>query len=197
MVKDECEGYGEVEETESFGTERERQDLDCVGDDERAKREGVRRRKEKDERNDGVSRCDRAVLGVFCETYCLCHVEEHHQAGRGEEEESTPETVDGVRGVQSQDKTPDLDHAVDKKLSASIGDADLVQDFGEVVREETVAGPLGKEGDGDDDVHAFTIAWGREERFPTDIGGNGLIELEGSLDFVEFKLHHRILSATT
>ncbi len=39
LVEDEGKGDGEVENRESFGTERVRQDLDSVGDDERGEGE--------------------------------------------------------------------------------------------------------------------------------------------------------------
>ena len=122
------------------------------------------------------------------------HVEQGHETGRGEEEESTPKTVDSVRGIQSADETPDLEDAVDEELGTRIGDTDLVQDFGEIVRNETVPGPLGEEGDGDDDAHAFAVARGHDERFPANVGRNGPVELKGGLDFVELELHDRILS---
>ena len=195
MVEDERERDNKVEQAQSFGAEVERQDLDRVRDGERTERERIRRRKEKDERNDGVSRRDRPMLRILCKTDRLRHVAQRHQTGRAEDEDSTPETVHGVRGVQSRDETPDLEDTVDEELSARIGDADLVQDFGEVVREETVAGPLGEEGHGDDDAHAFTVSWGRDERFPADVGGDGPVELEGGLDFLEFELHDGVLSA--
>ena len=194
LVEDERERDDKVEEAESFGAEVEREDLDRVRDGERTERERVRRRKEKDEHNDGVARRDRPMLRILCKTDRLRHVAQHHQTGRGEDEDSTPETVHGVRGVQSREETPDLDGAVDDELSARIGDADLVQDFGEVVREETVAGPLGEEGHGDDDAHTFAVSRGRDERFPADVGRDGAVELEGGLDFLEFKLHDGVLS---
>ena len=87
-----------------------------------------------------------------------------------------------------------MEGAVDEQLGAPIGDPDLVQDFGEVVREESVSRPLGEESYSDDDAHAFAVSWGREERFPADVGGGGLVELESSLDFVELELYDRILS---
>jgi hypothetical protein len=194
LIEDEREGDDEVEEAEPFGAEVVRQDLDCVGDGERTERERVRRRKEKDEYDDGVARRGRPMLRILCKTDRLRQVARHHQTGRGEDEQSTPETVHRVGGVQSPHETPDLDAAIDEELGARIGNADLVQNFGQVVREETVAGPLGEESHGDDDPHAFSVTRGREERFPADVGSDGPVELEGGLDFLEFELHDGVLS---
>lgn len=103
------------------------------------------------------------MLRIFRKTDRLRYVAQHHQTGRSKDEASTPESIDRGRCVQSREKTPDLEESVDEELGARTGDADLVQDFGEVVREEAVAGPLGEEGDSDDDPHAFTVTWGREK----------------------------------
>lgn len=77
-------------------------------------------------------------------------------------------------------------------LCVVVLDADEGQNLVEIVRGKAVAGPLGEEGNGDDDAHTSPVARGGDERLPTDIRGDLTVEGEGGLDLLEFVFHERI-----
>jgi len=68
-----------------------------------------------------------------------------------------------------------------------IGDADLIEDFGEVVRDDGVAGPLREETESDEDQETVTISFGFEELKDT-VLGKLLFEGERCFDFTLHKL---------
>ena len=57
-----------------------------------------------------------------------------------------------------------LENTVDKQLLSLASDSDTVEDLGKVVGDETVTGPLGEKGEGDDNPHSLEIALGLEQR---------------------------------
>ena len=60
----------------------------------------------------------------------------------------------------------------DEQLDGSIGDTDSLEDGVQVVRDETVTGPLGEEGDGNDDDHTSPVTLALVERSPANVGSN-------------------------
>jgi hypothetical protein len=118
--------------------------------------------------------------------------DEHANAGR-DEEEATARAVDHERGTDSPEQVPNLKNTVDEELDRRVGDANRVEDLVEVVGDETVAGPLGEESERDDDAHTLAVAGGHDERLVADVGGDGAIELDGSLNFLVLVLHERVL----
>lgn len=57
-------------------------------------------------------------------------------------------------------------------LNGGIGDADGVEYLAEVIRDEAVTGPLGEEGDGNDNAQTTSVSWVHEERLVTNVGDN-------------------------
>ena len=98
------------------------------------------------------------------------HREEDRHARRGrQEQEPAPPAVDLEARKHRPAQVPDREDAGDEQLDLCVRDADRVEDLGEVVRDEAVAGPLGEPGDRDDDAHPLAVAGGRDERFPADV----------------------------
>lgn len=58
----------------------------------------------------------------------------------------------------------DLENAVDEQLLSLASDSDTVEDFGEVVGDETVTGPLREESEGNDDPHSLKVTLSLEQR---------------------------------
>ena len=63
----------------------------------------------------------------------------------------------------------------------------------QIVGYQTIPGPLREESDGDDDPQALAIARLGDERLPANVVGDGSIELEGSLDLLDFVLDEGVL----
>lgn len=57
-------------------------------------------------------------------------------------------------------------------LNGRIGDPDGVKYLAEVVRDEAVTGPLGEEGDGNDNAQTTSVSWVHEERLVANVGDN-------------------------
>lgn len=125
------------------------------------------------------------------------HREENgHAGGGGDEEQTTASTINHEGGEHGPGEVPDGEDALNEELDSPAGDADCVENLGKVVRDETIARPLREEGQGDNDPHTLTIARSREERLVADIGGDGAVELDGGLDFLELVLDERVLLVT-
>lgn len=61
---------------------------------------------------------------------------------------------------------------------------------------QSISWPLGKEGNGNNNPHTPTISWCLEKRQPAYGRRDFSIELNGSLDFLEFIFHERIFANT-
>jgi len=77
----------------------------------------------------------------------------------------------------------DLKDTVDKELFTLTGDSDTIEDLGEVVRDETVTGPLREEGDSDNNPHSLEITLSLEKR---DVGRCSLGLLFKPQSFLDF-----------
>ena len=120
-------------------------------------------------------------------------IEEQHSRGGSDEENTPSDLVDHRRSGESPCQVPDLEETVNEELVRLGGDADAVEDTVEVVRDDTVAGPLGEEREGNNDTHALEVATGLEEREPADLGSDLTVELDGGLDFLVLVLDERVL----
>lgn len=80
----------------------------------------------------------------------------------------------------------------DQQLYCRIGNAKSVKDSVQIIRDETVSGPLREEGDGDGDDHTLPIAGGGIESGPADISGHSAVELYTGLDLVELEEDKRV-----
>ena len=82
----------------------------------------------------------------------------------------------------------DLEDTVNQELYGGVHNADGNKNLIKVVRNETVAGPLGEEGEGNNDPHAVPISRGGEEILPPNGRGNLTVKLDGGFDFLELVL---------
>lgn len=158
LVKDEGDRNDKAEDVEPFGTETVWQDFDRIRDNEGSERNVICSVEEEDECNNGMSSRSGLMLSILGEANRLCRVEQGHQSGRKKEEEATTETVDHESREHGPAQVPDLQNTVDEELSACTGNTNLVEDLGQVVRDETVAGPLREKGNGDDDAYALAVS---------------------------------------
>ena len=60
----------------------------------------------------------------------------------------------------------------DEQLDGSVGDTNGLEHSVEVVRDKTVTGPLGEEGDGNDDDHTSPVTLGLVEGSPANVGSD-------------------------
>ena len=63
-----------------------------------------------------------------------------------------------------------------------------------IIWDQAIARPLWKEGDSDNNPHAFTVTRRGDKWFPTNILDDSTIKINGRLDFFEFILNEGILS---
>jgi hypothetical protein len=118
--------------------------------------------------------------------------EDYHTDARTDEQYSAADPLTEERGSESPSQVPNLKDTVDEQLNGSVSNANSVEDSVEVVRDETIARPLGEESDSDDDAHAPTVATGSEEGLPANLSSDFTIEVNGGLDFFVLVLDQRI-----
>jgi len=151
---------------------------------------------QEDESNNSMGSRLASSVGVHSRADGL-HDEEHeHTSGGGEEEDTTTDLVDESGRTESPSQVPDLEDTVDEELDGLVEDTDGLEDTTEVVRHETVTGPLREEGEGDDDAHTLAVSNSGEESGPADLLSDSAVELDGSLDFIVLVLDEWILLVT-
>ena len=114
-------------------------------------------------------------------------IDDHHTESRNEEHATTSESLNDKRRSDSNEPSPNTETSVDFKLSFLICNADLSEDFGQIVGDDGIAGPLREETEGDEDDETVAISLGLEE-FKDGIVSIFLFEGKGSLDLTVDKL---------
>ena len=127
--------------------------------------EGV---EQEDERDDGVGGRMCAVDRILRRADRLQGEEEGHAGRRREEQEAAAPAVDLERREDGPEQVPDSEDAGDEQLDAVVRDADGVEDLVQVVRYETVSGPLREPCNGHDDDHTLAVPAGRDKCLPAD-----------------------------
>jgi hypothetical protein len=84
LVEDEGEGDDKVEDVESLGADREREDFDSVGDDEWGEGNIVEPVEQEDKGDDGVTSCFVLMNGVLGRTDGLEQEHDKHARGGGQ-----------------------------------------------------------------------------------------------------------------
>lgn len=133
------------------------------------------------------------VVGVDSRAGSLHREEDGHENARGQEKGATTGPFNTEGSAEGPCQVPDLKDTVDEELHGRIFDTDGLQNTLEVVRNETVSGPLGEEGERNDDPETLEVTCLGEEGFPANIGSDGSVEIDGSLDLVEFVPDKRIV----
>lgn len=116
-----------------------------------------------------------------------------HAGNRGHEEDTTTNLVNKGGSEESPEQIPDLEDTINQELYGGVENADGNKNLIKVVRNETIARPLGEKGEGNNDPHAASISCGGEEIFPPNGGGNLTVEFNGGFDFLELILDKGIL----
>ncbi len=123
----------------------------------------------------------------------LCRPEDDHANARRHEQGATTDAVNQEGRAGGNDEVHYLEETIDKKLRRGVGDVNGVEDLVQVIRNKTVPGPLGEEGDGDDDPDTLSVAGLGEEGLPTNVRGDRAVEVDGGLDFLELVLNERVI----
>jgi hypothetical protein len=91
----------------------------------------------------------------------------------------------------------DLQDTVDEELFTLTGDSDTVKDFGEVVRDETVTGPLREKGDSDNNPHSLEITLSLEQGDVGRLCLGLLFDPQSFLDFLVFELDQWVVRVSS
>jgi hypothetical protein len=121
-----------------------------------------------------------------------CEKYDHADDG-GHKEDTTANLVNKGGGEESPEQIPDLEETVKQKLYRGVYNADGLKNLIKVVRNEAVAGPLGEEGEGNNDPHTASISCGGEEMLPPSGGGNQTVKFDGGFNFLKLILDKGIL----
>lgn len=122
--------------------------------------------------------------------------ENGHSDGTGQEQESSSESVDHHGTKDGGGVVGELQDSVDEGSGLGLGDTDRDEDRVQVVRDETVTGPLGEEGDGDNDPHPLQVTPALEQAEPGRALRSLLLKLDGGLALVELVLGERVRSVS-
>jgi hypothetical protein len=109
-----------------------------------------------------------------------------HTGGRDQEQRTTTDPVDGESTEDGSSIVEDVEDTVDQGLGGSGVDSDTVKNRVQVVGYQTVSGPLGEEGNSDDDQHSSLVTLADKERLEAAAPVGFLFDLQGGLDFFTF-----------
>lgn len=196
LVEDDSTHDGEVHDSETLGTDEEGQDLDGVGDEEWSVGDSVETVEDEDEREEGTTSSSVGSLLVSSGHSSNNSVGDKHTTGGNDEEWATTNPLDGHGSGDGNDEVVDGEDTVDERLVVRGRDTNSVKNLVEVVRDETVSGPLGEYTDTDDDPHAAAVTWGAEQIDPRNAGSLRL-ESESLLDFVVLESNKWVIKVTT
>ena len=139
LIEDDGTHDGEIHDGQTLCADEERQDFDGVGDEEGGVGDGVETVEDEDEGEEGTACSD--VLGILVGSG---HggddgVRDKHACGGDDEERATTGALNVHGGGDGDDKVVDGEDTVYQGLVIGVGDADTVEDLGEVVGDETVS----------------------------------------------------------
>jgi len=170
-----------------------RKNFDSVRNDEGGESKIVRAVEQKDKRDDRMGGTLVSCVGVDGRAGGLqCEKNDHAYDG-GHEEDTTANLVNKGGGEESPEQIPDLEDTINQELYGGVLNADGNKNLIKVVRNETVAGPLGEEGEGNNDPHTAPISRSGEEILPPNGRGNLTVKIDGGFDFLELVLDKGIL----
>jgi hypothetical protein len=139
VVEEESEIDAQEHDSHTLGTDVVRQNLNRVSDQETREGDVVEDVVDEDESHDRVCSsvsCSNLEAG---RTDSLDNESAHHTSGRDQEKSATADLVDKETLSDSDDHVDNLQDAVDDKLSVGVGDANLVENESEVVRNQAVS----------------------------------------------------------
>jgi len=151
LVEDEGDDDDKAEQCEALRTERVGEDLESVGYDQGRECDIVRGVKQEDEGDDRMGSRFAPGNGVTSGAHGLENEEQQHANARRDEKDPSSDTFCERGSSNSPSKVPDLEDTVDEELDGRIGDANGLEYFVEIVRDEAISGPLREPSNGDDD----------------------------------------------
>jgi len=195
LVEEEGNVDHEEDDGHALGADVVGQDLDRVADQQAGPGQVVEDVVDEDHGDDTLA-CARVALDLRGPGQRSPDDKGQEHAGGGDEEEgAASDAVDEETLADGDDHVDDLEDTVDDELGLGVGDADLLEDNVDVVRDETVAGPLGEKTDGEQDDQTVTVALGLDQFHPAVTLEFGL-ELESVLDLLHLEQDNFILHVT-
>lgn len=150
----------------ALGADGEGQNLDGVTDQETRPGDVVEGVVEEDHEDDGAPVSLDARGGESLRANGPNHEAAAHASGGDKEERAATKLIDEEAHGGGNDAVPDVQDTVDLELHVGVLDADAVEHTGDVVRDETVAGPLGEQTSREQDKKPVAVALGLEELEP-------------------------------
>lgn len=86
-------------------------------------------------------------------------------------------------------------HRPTTHLDSRVRDPNRLENLIQVIRHQSVTGPLREECQGDDDPHPLPITDRCKQRRPADVRSNTIVKLQRGLDFLVFVFHQWIVPA--
>lgn len=142
LVEEEGGVDHEEHDGHTLSTDVVREDFDGVANQHTGPSPVVEEVVDVDEADDGVGGTSGAGDGEAGRADGPADEGDEHTGGGEEEELATTDLVDEEAGEDGDEEVEDLEDTVDQVLGQGVGVANLIQDLGDVVRDETVAGPL-------------------------------------------------------
>ena len=167
LIEDDGEGDDKAEDGEALGTKVVGEDLEGIRYNQGGEGNGVRSGEQEDEGNDCMSGGFVPGDRVTSRTDGLEDEEKQHADARGHKKDPPPDAFNERSGTNSPSEAPDLEDTIDEELDGRVGNSNGLEHFIEVVRDETIAGPLGEPTEGDDYRQTFTVPRGLDQGHPT------------------------------
>jgi hypothetical protein len=120
------------------------------------------------------------------------YVDNEHAKRRNKEHSATAKPIDDKGRRDGDDPTPNSETAIDDQLFLLRRNSDLVEDLEEIIRDDSVARPLGEEAETDEDQETMSVTLGLEE-FKDGVTSVFLFEGKGGFDFFKDELDGNIV----
>ena len=188
-VEEEGDLDGHVEEHEALGADRVGENLDGVADEEAGPAAGVEDAVHPDEEDHAGVGTRGLVLLVEAAGEGPEEESDQHAASGEQEGEAAVDALGEQGAAGGDDDVEDGLAGAQNQAVVLLLHARVLVETGRVVGDDTVAGPLGEEAEGDQDAEAVAVALGLEEVDVLGAGVGDLLHLDGVADLVELELH--------
>lgn len=192
LIEEQRDIDSEERDRKTLGANVVRQDLHTVADQKTRPGEIIGEVVDVDHGDDAV--CGRlgSRNGISCRADGPDDESDEHSRGRDEEQAAAADLVDEETHGQRDCEVEDLQHAVDEILRYRVGVAYVVEDFGDIITDKSVTGPLAEKTGSQKDEETVAVAFGSDEFEPAGFV-EFFLEAEGVADFDEFELDDFVL----
>jgi len=163
VVEEESTVDEKEHDSETLGTNLERENFDGVTDEKTGPSQIVGSVVKVDHSDDGAAGSLAASSLTLLGADCPCDEAEQHTSSRGKEQWATTKVINHEGHSTGNNHVPDLKNTVDQELVNLVGDTDLVENEGDVVRNQRVTRPLGEETGAQADEHSVAVTLGGEK----------------------------------